>query len=436
MEAGDRKIDTSARSHGLSYYSSDKSLSVYSMFDQKLSEYAFSEVESSFFIVHTDGTSLYHSLYDEVGDDVSKFVANRLSTLLDLPLDDQLVEYFTNGYFFVLMRGKLSLNSKDVSNIVYNCFNDYTLYGTIPIAIVDVFIINFTFEDIVPGLYNLMLEAERIKHLSGTFDFDNVAFCRVMECGEIQSTYKCDHDVLSEIIHALRYDTFKLFYQPVVSSNNLDNIVFYEGLLRLKDREGNEIPIRQIIHVAGQLKLVHYLDLKAQEEACKMLRKHENLSLSINVSPQTLFNKQRLESFLSALDKQSDVADRLIIEITEYSNMGDLVFARSCLEKIRERGSRIALDDFGVGYTSFGHLRALKLDIVKVDGSYIHGIAGNTDNQVFLKSLVMIAKHLNIECVVEYIENEDDFIFLQDNMPEIELYQGYYFSAPVPEPLL
>ena len=127
----------------------------------------------------------------------------------------------------------------------------------------------------------------------------------------------------------------------------------------------------------------------------------------------------------------SGVADRLIFEITETVAMMDYEETARFANKLRDLGCRIALDDFGAGYTSYRHLKALSVDIVKIDGQFVKDLHENKENQLFVQTLLDLADGFNADVVGECVETEEEAQALRDR--GVKYLQGYHFGAPVIE---
>jgi EAL domain-containing protein (putative c-di-GMP-specific phosphodiesterase class I) len=122
------------------------------------------------------------------------------------------------------------------------------------------------------------------------------------------------------------------------------------------------------------------------------------------------------------------LAHRLILEITESSAMLIPDIVTAFMADLQGRGIRFALDDFGQGFTSFRYLRDFDFDILKIDGQFIRGIAGDPDNQVLARALVSIAGHFQMLTVAESVETAADARWLAD--AGVDCLQGYHFAAP------
>ena len=126
------------------------------------------------------------------------------------------------------------------------------------------------------------------------------------------------------------------------------------------------------------------------------------------------------------------MAERLILEITESSAMLMPDIVRVFMADLQLRGVSFALDDFGAGYTAFRYLRDFDFDVLKIDGQFIRGVAGNPDNQVLCRALISIARHFEMFTVAEFVETDEDAQWLIQS--GIDCMQGYYFGAPTLQP--
>ena len=222
-----------------------------------------------------------------------------------------------------------------------------------------------------------------------------------------------------------------LAYQPIVAADTGD-VVFYEALLRIPDGRGNWMNAGQIMPAIERLGLGRSVDRYAIDQAIKVLKAHPDLQLSINVSSLTVADRAWTRSVSMDLQDIPDIAQRLIVEITETVAMEDVAEAQRFITAMRDLGCRVALDDFGAGYTSFGQLRALTLDLLKIDGSFISGIAENHDSRLFVQTLLHLAKGLDVPTVAEFIETDAERDILVE--AGVDFLQGFGIGQPVMEP--
>ncbi|HUR43305.1 MAG TPA: EAL domain-containing protein, partial [Aestuariivirga sp.] len=148
--------------------------------------------------------------------------------------------------------------------------------------------------------------------------------------------------------------------------------------------------------------------------------------LALNISGTTAADPRWYPQITAILAGNRGVTDRLIIEITETVALSDLQETRQFVEQLRSLGCTVAIDDFGAGYTSFRNLRALPVDILKIDGSFCRDLKDNADNGYFVRSLIDLAHTLNLQTVAEWVENEEDGDLLREW--GIDFLQGNIFG--------
>lgn len=222
-----------------------------------------------------------------------------------------------------------------------------------------------------------------------------------------------------------------LAYQPVVQARLPSRPAFYEGLIRILDREGRVLPARDFISQVETTETGRRIDCLALELGLFALAKEPGLRLSINMSARSIGYPAWLATLERGLRLDPTVAERLILEITESSAivMPDLVTA--FMADMQSRGICFALDDFGAGYTAFRYLKDFYFDIIKIDGQFIRNIAHNPDNQVLTQALVSIARQFDMFTVAESVETAEDARYLVDI--GVDCLQGYFFGVPTTE---
>ena len=119
-------------------------------------------------------------------------------------------------------------------------------------------------------------------------------------------------------------------------------------------------------------------------------------------------------SIESMMRAHPGIAERLIVEITETVEIQDLDDLRGFVRRLKDLGARIAIDDFGAGYTSFRNLRKLGVDIVKIDGAFVQNLARSADDRAFVQTLVDLARRLQIKTVAEWVQDEASVALLRD----------------------
>jgi diguanylate cyclase (GGDEF)-like protein len=208
-----------------------------------------------------------------------------------------------------------------------------------------------------------------------------------------------------EIVAALNERRIFLAYETVARAKDRQP-AFYECLMRIRRTDGTLVGAGDIVPVAERLGLVRLLDHRVLELAVDELAAAPALQASVNVSPPSTTDPDWWAGLVSLLRANTGVAERLTVEITESAAIQDIDETRGFVARVKDLGCRIAIDDFGAGYTSFRNLRKLGVDIVKIDGAFVAGIMQSEDDRAFVRTLIDLAKRLNLLTVAEWVQSE------------------------------
>ncbi|MCC7253010.1 bifunctional diguanylate cyclase/phosphodiesterase [Hyphomicrobium sp.] len=234
--------------------------------------------------------------------------------------------------------------------------------------------------------------------------------------------------ISSSVMEALNEGRMLLMLQPVVTAAGR-RLAFYEGLLRLSRRDGTLISAADFIEEAEQLGLARLVDRRSLELGIALLKEHPQLKLSINISSLTAGDEDWIATLQSLTEGRPDVRARLIVEMTETAMVHDFDAAAAFLDRLRDLGCKVGIDDFGAGYTSFRHLRALNVDMLKIDGSFVAHLASDPQARVLVKSMIEMAKGLGLETVAEWVADEEGAAFLE--AAGATYLQGYLYGPPM-----
>jgi EAL domain-containing protein (putative c-di-GMP-specific phosphodiesterase class I) len=193
---------------------------------------------------------------------------------------------------------------------------------------------------------------------------------------------------------------------------------------------GELVSAGEFIEIAEQLGLSRLIDKRTLEMAIVLLKKHPELTLSVNVSSLTANEPDWLAALRRLTEDDPSLLQRLIVEITETSVIIDMDLMKSFVDTLREMGCRIAIDDFGAGYTSFKNLKALKVDMVKIDGAFVKDLMADKADQAFICTMVDLARNFELQTVAEWVGDEQSVQFL--SQAGIDYLQGFYFGMPIP----
>ena len=226
-----------------------------------------------------------------------------------------------------------------------------------------------------------------------------------------------------------------MHYQPQINIAD-GRIVGFEALIRWRSEEEGLIPPDRFIPLAEQTGMIKPIGNWVLQEACRFARRladngWDSLYVAINVSPHQLCAEQFIESVHAAIDEAGIAPGRIEVEITENALIASLQEAISRLDRLKSLGVRLALDDFGSGYSSLTYLQQLPVQTLKIDKSFIARIGEGGAPKSIIGTIVEMAHHMNMTVVAEGVETDEQLAYLAKN--RCDFVQGYLFSRPVPE---
>lgn len=229
------------------------------------------------------------------------------------------------------------------------------------------------------------------------------------------------HDAISE-------NRLRLAFQPIIRAKT-GKVGHYESLLRIVDKEGKISSAGPLIPIAERMGLIEIIDRLVVEKVVEELRHHPEVELAFNISSVTTGNPEWVRYLASLLNDDISIASRMIVEITETAAQRDLRETAYFVASVQALGCQVSLDDFGSGYTSFRQLKALSVDMLKIDGAFIRDLVDNADNRFFVKTLLDFTAGYGLHTVAEFVESGEIAKMLMEL--GVEYMQGYYFSQPL-----
>jgi len=208
-----------------------------------------------------------------------------------------------------------------------------------------------------------------------------------------------------EIVSALNERRILLAFEPVVDARSRAT-AFHECLMRIRRADGTLVRAHDVIPVAERLGLVRMLDHRVLE-----LLVSEMIAVPTPPPASTCRRPRRKtptggRRSAPCCAPTRAWAERLTIEITEMSAIQDVEDTRGFVSRVKDLGCRIAIDDFGAGYTSFRNLRKLGVDIIKIDGAYVQNLTRSEDDRAFVLTLVELAQRLGLKTIAEWVQDE------------------------------
>jgi diguanylate cyclase (GGDEF)-like protein len=248
-----------------------------------------------------------------------------------------------------------------------------------------------------------------------------------------QARRRRNAELSSEMVAAIHNGRLKLFFQPVVDIETR-RPVFHEGLLRLERSDGTIAPAKDFIELSERLGLIRLIDAFALERTLAALHLAPEAHLSINVSAETVADAEWLSRLADRIADRSDLARRLVVEVTESAVIRNLEEASHFIATVHDLGGRAAIDDFGAGFSSFRSLRSLDFDMVKIDGAFIENLSRSRDDQVFVRALSELARTFEIDIVAEWVQDEAAVTLLRQY--GVTMLQGALTGAAAPDSVL
>ena len=240
----------------------------------------------------------------------------------------------------------------------------------------------------------------------------------------------------SQLRVAIDESQFVLYYQPTIDFKT-GRLTGVEARVRWQHPVRGLVPPMEFIPLAEESGLIVPLGLWTIQEACRQVRIWQNeipadepLCVNVNLSARQLRHPNIVHDIADVLDDTGLLPSRLILEITESVLMTDTAATLSRLFQLKSLGVRLAVDDFGTGYSSFAYLRRFPFDILKIDKSFVDGVATEPTASALVDAMIRIGKTLRLETVAEGVEQAEQADRLRSL--DCDIGQGYYFSRPLP----
>jgi len=245
--------------------------------------------------------------------------------------------------------------------------------------------------------------------------------------------HKKDIRMVSIIEHALLHDNFTLFKQKIVHNHGSKKLYGYEILLRMQNLDGSYYSPADFIPVAERFGLMVKIDKWVIEKSLAWLSSHPNQldsmdTLSINLSGSSVGNIEIMQCIEKHLSDYKVPAQKISFEITETQAIENFERTIAFIQHFQEQGCKFSLDDFGSGLASYGYLKDLPIDHVKIDGRFIKDIAKDKTDFALVKSIQTLARAMNKKTIAEFVENEAIIEKLQEI--GIDYLQGYAIHKP------
>jgi len=220
----------------------------------------------------------------------------------------------------------------------------------------------------------------------------------------------------------------KLHFQPTKLLAHPE-VKLYETLMRIQLDENTLLNAGMFMPMAERLNRVTDLDRAIVKNVIQLAKsKDQNIHFAINISPSSMDDPLFVVWLLVELKKMGKDASKIVIELPEYGVVKRVEVVRDFFAKVSELGAKTSIDNYGKSFGSFAYLNNLRLDYLKIHGSFMRDIHENSDNQFFIRSLVEIARSLDILIIAESVETEEECSTLEQM--KVDGLQGYYIGRP------
>jgi EAL domain-containing protein (putative c-di-GMP-specific phosphodiesterase class I) len=250
----------------------------------------------------------------------------------------------------------------------------------------------------------------------------------------MQEALEARTELENALRNALPHQEFELFYQPQV--NDKGELLGAEALLRWRNGNGEPVSPARFIPVAEETSLILPIGEWVRKQACSQLakwaehRQFSDMTLSINVSAREFRHNNFVQSIRTVLQESGIKPGTLKLELTESLLIENVEDSIRKITELQTLGIRFSIDDFGTGYSSLSYLKRLPLNQIKIDQSFVRDISTDPNDAAIVKTIVAMAKSLDLEIIAEGVESEAQLAFLKNC--GCNAFQGYLFGKPMP----
>ncbi len=278
-------------------------------------------------------------------------------------------------------------------------------------------------DSIETSIHNSTIAKLKAKKLGG-----NIA---IFYGDEIHQEIKLEQAIEKALYHAIEHNELYLVYQPILDLKTM-RVSGFEALLRWNHPIYNTQSIETIIKIAENTDQMQKIGYWVMKEACYQLKglneSFPELSIALNVSVVQFKDRYFIKSVEELINHSNINRSNLVFEITESSAMENVEENLKDLKRIKDLGIGLSIDDFGTGYSSLAYLSLFPIDHIKIDRSFIQKITKETSALMLVKTMIALAKSLNLEVIAEGVENLEEMNILKNL--ECDKIQGYLISKP------
>jgi diguanylate cyclase (GGDEF)-like protein len=245
---------------------------------------------------------------------------------------------------------------------------------------------------------------------------------------EMEKTYEDNLLCSKKLIHAMKTDNIVPYYQAIVSLKDTSAPIRHEGLARMIEEDGTVTPPYQFLNIAKRLRLYPEVTRTMFYKVLQAIE-NEKVAISINLSVEDMNNSDIVKMIINALSsfEYNHFVTFEILETEALESYGDV---QLFIDSVRSYGAKVAIDDFGSGYSNFSHILNMNVDYIKIDSSLISNVDTDRNSRLMVETIVKLAEQLGIETVAEFVSTEEIYNTVKEL--GVDWGQGYWLGKPVP----
>lgn len=379
-------------------------------------------LHKSLVVIDIDNFIRYIKLYGyDIGDKILVKVALKLEDFIKIEKKDKIAVYkLDSDKFAILVKSELEIQKQELEYFATQLSN-YLETSTFKIDKTLNLDISFTLGGAYQEDFDIVSEALIAKDVAKEKKLTYIDFSNVHETREF---FKSNFEIDKKISEALLNDNVLPYYQVIVDKDKKP--IKYEALARVYDKEENKILTPNLF--LDKIKNSKYYTKFTKAIIKKALEDEKILEneISINLSYEDVINPEIIEYLENILKEHNST---ITIELLESEGLRDMNKTIEFCNFVKNYGAKIAIDDFGNGYSNYEYFLSLPIDILKLDGALVKKV-NEYRGYILVESIISFCKKSQIKVVAEYVENEETFNILKNL--GIEYFQGYYFSKPKP----
>ena len=369
----------------------------------------------------------------EIGDEILKQFSNKIS---DSIFPGDILSRFGGDEFVVLLKNVNTLEQakSTISEISKSLDTSFTIDNNEIYVSSSIGVSIYSPDSGIVNYKKLLKQADSAMYTAKESGRNCFQFFSKESHDKIQREYSISQALNSIIKNENKDNKLTLKYQPIlnISDNNFNEC---EALLRWTTDKDEKIPTYEFISIANKKSdLIEKINSIVIKEICKQQSEWQkkqchNIRINVNLSGNKTYFSHLLEEFEESINKYKlspsqfgiDLNEKTIIEATKETII--------ILTKLRKQAMKISIDDFGTGYSSLSYLKKLPISTIRIDKSFISGLANISDDQELVKTIITVGHTLNLDIVAEGVETSEQLDFLLDH--NCDYAQGYYFHNPL-----